>query len=88
LATAVSRSDPVRTKPPIQRIPEALSPGVKLTTHLHLVPRLKTRGAVPHSPNMSSWCGAQWNTRTPLSSHERSMYRPRNVHLPSVSFTT
>jgi len=31
---------------------------VKLTTHLHLVPRSSRRGAIPHSTNTSSWRGA------------------------------
>jgi len=44
--------------PPIQWVPGALTPGVKrpgmkLTTHLHLVPRLRMRGAIPHLPNAS-----------------------------------
>jgi hypothetical protein len=39
------------TQPPIQWVPGTLSlgvkrPGVKLTTHLHLVPRLKISGAI------------------------------------------
>jgi len=29
--------------------------GVKLTTHLHLAPRLRMRGAIPPLPNTSSW---------------------------------
>jgi len=35
------------TQPLIQWVPGAVSRGVKLTTHLHLEPRLKTRGALP-----------------------------------------
>jgi hypothetical protein len=31
---------------------------VKLTTHLHLVPRSRMRGAIPPLPNTSSWRGA------------------------------
>jgi hypothetical protein len=31
---------------------------VKLTTHLHLMPRLRMRGAVPPLPHTSSWRGA------------------------------
>jgi hypothetical protein len=46
-----------------QCVPGALSLGqikrkVKLTTLLHLVPRLRMRGAVPPFPCMSSWLGA------------------------------
>jgi hypothetical protein len=33
-------------------------PEVKLTTRLHLVPRLRMCEAVPPLPNISSWCGA------------------------------
>jgi len=32
--------------------------GVKLTTHLHVMPRLGMRGAMPPLPNTSSWRGA------------------------------
>jgi hypothetical protein len=32
--------------------------GMKLTTHLHLVPRSRMRGAIPSLHNMSSWRGA------------------------------
>jgi hypothetical protein len=43
-------------------VPEALSRGVKgqgreLTTHFHLVLRLRMRGAIPPLHNMSSWHG-------------------------------
>jgi len=31
---------------------------VKLTTHFHLVPRLRIHGAIPPLPNTSSWRGA------------------------------
>jgi hypothetical protein len=44
---------------PIQWAPGALSLGVKLTTHLHLVPSSRMRGAIPPFPNTSSWRGAQ-----------------------------
>jgi hypothetical protein len=51
------------TQSPIQRVPRALSPRVKwvereATTHLHLVPRVRTRGAIPRLPSTSSWRGA------------------------------
>jgi len=40
--------------------------GMKLTTHLHLVPRWKMRGAVLPLPNTSSWRGAYLSTGTTL----------------------
>jgi hypothetical protein len=45
---------------PIQWAPGVLSARVKrkLTTHLHLVSSLRTRGAIPPLLNMSSWGGA------------------------------
>jgi hypothetical protein len=57
------------TQPPIQWVPGVKRPGVKLTTHLHPVPRLKLRGAIlplPHlhgvvlssAQDTSSWRGA------------------------------
>jgi hypothetical protein len=33
--------------------------GMKLTTHLHLVPRSSMRGVIPLLPNTPSWRGAQ-----------------------------
>jgi hypothetical protein len=38
-------------------------PAVKLTTHLHLVPRSRMHGAVPTFPNMHSWCSTQLKQR-------------------------
>jgi len=51
------------THPIIQWVPGALSPGesgpvVKLTTYLHLVPRLTVRGDIPRLTHTSSWRGA------------------------------
>jgi hypothetical protein len=48
---------------PIKWVPGALSlgvkrRGVKLNTHLHLVPRSRMRGAIPPLPNKPSWRGA------------------------------
>jgi len=65
LALAVSRPALGPTQPPIQWVPGILSRGysgrgVKLTTHLHLVLRLRMRGAIPPLPHMSqclmAWC--------------------------------
>jgi hypothetical protein len=37
--------------------------GVKLTTHLHQVPRTKMREVIPLLPSTPSWCGAQLKHR-------------------------
>jgi hypothetical protein len=51
------------TKPPIQWVAGDLSlgvkqPGVRLTTHLHLVPRSRMRGAIPPLSQYAfmAWC--------------------------------
>jgi hypothetical protein len=48
------------TQPPIQWVPGALpcGRGVKLPTHLHLVPRSRMRGAIPPLPQYAFmvWC--------------------------------
>jgi hypothetical protein len=41
------------TYPPSQWTTEVLPSGMKLTTHFHLVPRLRTSGAVPSLPQYS-----------------------------------
>jgi hypothetical protein len=46
-----------------------------MTTHLHLVPGSRMRGANPHSLNTSSWRGAQLSTGT--------TFYPR-IHLESL----
>jgi hypothetical protein len=51
------------TRPPIQRVPEAVSPGVKrrcmkLITHLQLVPRSRQRGYIHPLPHTPSWRSA------------------------------
>jgi hypothetical protein len=50
-------------QPPIQWVPGALSlgysgRGMKLTTHIHLVPRSRMRGAIPPLPQYAfmAWC--------------------------------
>jgi hypothetical protein len=53
--TTTSRPAVRPTQPPIQWVQEALSlgvkrPFVKLTTHLHLMQRSRTRGAIPPLP--------------------------------------
>jgi hypothetical protein len=51
---------------PIQWVPGALSLGVKLTTHLHLVPRSRMSGAIPPFPQYASmtWCSVKKSTGT------------------------
>jgi hypothetical protein len=46
------------TQPPVQWVPGDLSPGVKLTTHLKLVPRSRIRGSVHPLPYTPSWRSA------------------------------
>jgi hypothetical protein len=48
------------THPPIRRVPGSLSPGLtqwemKLTTHLHLAPRLRIRGVMVSRLHTASW---------------------------------
>jgi hypothetical protein len=43
------------TQPRIQCAPGALYPGVKITTRLHLLPRLRISRATPPRPHMPSW---------------------------------
>jgi hypothetical protein len=50
LFTSASRPPLGATQPPIQWLPGALSLGVKLTTHLHLVPRSRMHGAISPLP--------------------------------------
>jgi hypothetical protein len=51
------------TKPAIQWVPEALSPGVKGSwleaDHLQLVPKSRKLGSIHPLPHTSSWCSAQ-----------------------------
>jgi hypothetical protein len=42
-------------QPRIQWVPAALFPGVKLTTHLQLVPRTRKSGSIHPLPHMPSW---------------------------------
>jgi hypothetical protein len=46
------------TQPPIQWAPGALSPGVKLTTHLQPVPRSRKCGSIHPLPHTPSWRSA------------------------------
>jgi hypothetical protein len=41
--------------------------GVKLTTHLHLVPKSRMRGSIPPLPTTPSWRGAQLKNRDNLT---------------------
>jgi hypothetical protein len=74
--TTASRPGLGPTQPPIQGVPGGSFPGgkvagVKLTTHLPLVPMSRRRGAIPPLPNTPSWCGARLKHRdsfTPLHS--------------------
>jgi hypothetical protein len=50
LFTTASRPALEPAKPPIQWVPGALPQGVKLTTHLHLVPKSRKHGAMPLLP--------------------------------------
>jgi hypothetical protein len=63
LFTTVFRPALDPTQPRIQWIAEAFflgvkRPGVKLTTHFHLVPMSRMRGAIILLPYTSSWRGA------------------------------
>jgi len=52
LFTTASRTALGSTQPPIQRVSGVSGRGVKLTTHLYLVSRSRTRGAIPPLLNM------------------------------------
>jgi hypothetical protein len=58
LFTTASRTALGPTQPPIQWVTGALSLGVKLTTHINLVPRSRMRGAIPPFPQyvFMAWC--------------------------------
>jgi hypothetical protein len=55
--------------------------GVKLTTHLHPVPRSRMRGAIPPLPNTSSWRHVSLSTGTTLP---LPGYEIRNRHSSMV----
>jgi len=65
-ATAMSRPALGSTQPPTQRVPGLFSRGMKLTTHILQVPRLRMRGAIPPLLPTSSWRCAWLNTGTAL----------------------
>jgi hypothetical protein len=70
----------VSTQPPIQWVPGALSPGVKLTTHLQLVPRSRKRGCIhplPYTPSWSSACLVKYRDNF------TSLHLPRGEGRPS-----
>jgi hypothetical protein len=61
--TTASRPALEPTQPSVQWVPVALSlgvkrRGVKLTTHVHVVPRSRMRGAIPSLPQYAfiAWC--------------------------------
>jgi hypothetical protein len=58
LFSTSSRSALGSTQPPIQCIPGALSPGVKLTTHFQLVLRSRKHGSIHTLPHTPSWRSA------------------------------
>jgi hypothetical protein len=49
------------TQPPIQWVIGAVSLGMKLITHLHLVPRTRMRGTIPllHQYAFMAWCSVK-----------------------------
>jgi hypothetical protein len=92
----VSRPALGPTQPPVQWVPGDLSPGVKrgwsvtLTTHPHLVPRLRMSRGYILSPQAPPWCVAgllylstRWWTHT-RAQHEVS--QPRISSSASFSF--
>jgi len=81
-ATAVSR--PALAPTPIQWVLEALTPwksgrGVKLTTHFHVVPRLRIRAAITLLPQyvFMAWCLVKHrdNFTFTLSVHSQIKFR-------------
>jgi len=43
----------------------AFNPGIRWTTHIHLVPMLRMCRAIPPLSNISSWCDAHWSKIIP-----------------------
>jgi hypothetical protein len=76
------------TKPPIEWVTGAHFPGisgrgVKLTTHLQLVPRLRNYGSLHPLPHTSSWLSSQLSTGTNFvftSTRASRVRRPALVH--------
>jgi hypothetical protein len=85
-----------RTQSPIRRVPGALSLGVKVTNHLHLVPRLRTRGAIPPlSKNAFMACSAQlkhkdvtfiFTCNTNVTPHKSRNYSASHFVLHQIKF--
>jgi hypothetical protein len=66
LFTTMSQPDLVPTQPPIQWVPGLFhwgqgSCGMKLTTHLHLAPKSRMRGAIPPVIQYAfmAWCSVK-----------------------------
>jgi hypothetical protein len=79
------------TQPPIQWVPVSLSLGIstqdlKLTTHLHLVPRSRMSGTIPPLSYTSSLCGTFYKPETTLST-EHCMRIADTVKCPSLLST-
>jgi hypothetical protein len=73
LSTAASRTAAGPTQPPIQRVPGALSlgikrPGVKLTIHQHLIPRSTNEWSYTSTPQYAfmALCSVKKSTGTTL----------------------
>jgi hypothetical protein len=85
LFTTASRLALEPTRPPIQCETGALSLGVKLTTHLHLVSRSRMCGAIQFPQYaFTAWCSVKsTGTTLPLPYHKHTSSGIR-THDPSV----
>jgi hypothetical protein len=98
LITTASRRALEPTQPPFQWVPGALSlgqsgRGVKLTTHLQLVPRSKNAWSYTSTPQyvFMAWCSVKKSTGTTLSlpfvtyyTTSNLLYKLRNTSLAKV----